>query len=92
VLDLQDIRPMSSFLRMTLNIVWLVMRFIWNDIKHCVANYAFYFIRESTRMERLHYSCWHLFRAPIAQQEPAAVLSSQARTVRDLAQGLWFPA
>jgi hypothetical protein len=27
-------------------------------------------------------SCWHLFGAPITQQEPAAVLSGQARTVR----------
>jgi hypothetical protein len=27
--------------------------------------------------------CWHLFRAPNTQQEPAAVLSAQARTVRD---------
>jgi hypothetical protein len=27
--------------------------------------------------------CWHLFRVPNTQQEPAAMLSAQARTVRD---------
>jgi hypothetical protein len=26
--------------------------------------------------------CWHLFGTPITQQEPEAVLSGQARTVR----------
>jgi hypothetical protein len=28
--------------------------------------------------------CWHLFRTPITQQEPAPVLSGQARTVRGI--------
>jgi hypothetical protein len=43
--------------------------------------------------------CWHLFRAPNSQQEPVAVLSGQARTVRGQGPdgplpgaGLGFPA
>jgi hypothetical protein len=42
--------------------------------------------RSETNIVIIHVSgkCWHLFGAPITQQEPAAVLSGQARTVRDI--------
>jgi hypothetical protein len=39
-----------------------------------------------------NWNCWRFFGAPNTQEEPAAVLSGQVRTVRDLAQGLGFPA
>jgi hypothetical protein len=41
------------------------------------------FARELTCIKISKSTCWYLFGAPITQQEPAAVLSGQARTVRN---------